>query len=419
MLKRQGVLAVAGLIAVFAILHLGLSPDDYSLRLLGATTLGGAAFLLMTVAVILSTRARRLENLFGGLDRMYQVHRAVGACAAFAALLHFFTVPKALPPGADLAANSLVPSAPLGILGLVLLVVGLFLALNRKISYSRWRPAHKAMGLVYLLILGHFMAAPPALLDHTSPSVLLLIAVAAIGVPALFYSIFGLGRRSARSFTIEAVNPMERATELVLKPMGKLFDFTPGQFAFIEVQAKGWNEAHPFTISSAPAESRLRFTVRDLGDWTRKVRTELRPGGTVLVHGPYGRFDSARAGTKQVWIAGGVGLTPFLSTLRAMKPGDLRKITFIYAARNESEAIFLDELKAKSAELGNVDLIPLFSDSGALARVDDLKSRLAEPLPAYDYFLCGPKPMVEGLISDLRKAGVPRTRIHTEAFAFR
>lgn len=419
MLKRQGILAIAGLIAVFAILHLGLSPDYYSSRLLGATTLGGTAFLMMTVTVVLSTRARRLEDLFGGLDRMYQVHRVVGVSAAFLALMHFFAVPKELPSGADPTANSLIPSVPLGILGLILLAIGLFLALNKKIGYSRWRPAHKAMGLVYLIIIGHFMAAPPALLDHASPSVLFLTGAAAIGLPALFYSLFGLNRRGARAFTIEAVNPLERATELVLKPVDKLFDFRPGQFAFVEVQGKGWNEAHPFTISSPPGESRLRFTVKALGDWTRKLRTELQPGGTVLVRGPYGRFDSARAGTNQVWIAGGIGLTPFLSTLRAMTPGDPRRITFVYAARNEDEAIFLDELKTRSAELGNVDLIPLFSDHGDFARVDDLKQRLAAPLSAYDYFLCGPKPMVNGLMADLRKAGVSRAHIHTEAFEFR
>jgi predicted ferric reductase len=104
--------------------------------------LGGVALLLMTVCIVLSTRAKVLEDLFGGLDRMYQVHRVVGVCAALVALSHFFVVPKELPPGADPASNSLVPSVPLGILGLVFLVIGLFVALNRKISYSSWRPAH-------------------------------------------------------------------------------------------------------------------------------------------------------------------------------------------------------------------------------------------------------------------------------------
>ena len=101
-----------------------------------------------------------------------------------------------------------------------------------------------------------------------------------------------------------------------------------------------------------------------------------------------------------------------------MTPGDRRSITFIYAARNEADALFLDELKARSAELGNVALIPLFR-SRRFRRVEGIKQMPTEPLAAYDYFLCGPKPMVDGLIAGLRKAGVSRTRIHTEAFEFR
>ncbi|MEM9474938.1 MAG: ferredoxin reductase family protein [Pseudomonadota bacterium] len=382
--------------------------------------LGGIAFLLMTFSVVLSTRLEIFEDLFGGLDRMYQVHRVAGTFAAVVALVHFFGVPKDLPEGVDPVANALVPSAPLGMLGLIFLVIGLFIALNRKIRYSRWRPTHKVMALVYVLIIGHFITAPSVFFERFSASGVLLMLAAIIGVVSLFYSLFGMNRRTAVPFTIEAVNTLERATEVVLKPVGDMFDFKPGQFAFVEVQGKGWSEPHPFTISSAPGEDRLRFTMKVLGDWTRKVREELRPGRDVMVRGPYGRFDAARAlGKRQIWVAGGIGLTPFLSKLRAMQPGDDRQIHLVYAAREEQDAIFLDELRSRAAELGNVTLIPLFSDDGNFARVDKMKENLPDPLSTYEYFMGGPKPMVDGLMKDLRKEGVSRKKIHTEAFEFR
>ena len=144
---------------------------------------------------------------------------------------------------------------------------------------------------------------------------------------ALIYTMFGMNKRTAMRFTIEAVNSMERATEVVLKPVGEMLNFKPGQFAFVEIQGKEWSEPHPFTISSAPNEDRLRLTMKVLGDWTRKVREELHPGGEVIVRGPYGRFDASTAECrKQVWIAGGIGLTPFLSKLRAMDEKDDRDI---------------------------------------------------------------------------------------------
>ncbi len=419
MLRQQGIVAIIGVIVVFAILHLGFAPEHHDPRTTGTTMLGGIAFLLMTCSIVLSTRLDIFEDLFGGLDRMYQVHRVAGVFAALTALVHFFGVPKDLPEGVDPVANALVPSAPLGMLGLIFLVIGLFIALNRKIRYSRWRPTHKMMALVYVLIIGHFMTAPNVFVEQFSASGLMIILAAIIGVISLIYSLFGMNRRTALPFRIEAVNALERATEVVLTPVGKMLDFKPGQFAFVEVQGKGWSEPHPFTISSAPDEGQLRFTMKVLGDWTRKVREELQPGGEVKVRGPYGRFDAAGAGKKQIWLAGGIGLTPFLSKLRAMQPDDDRQIHLVYAARDQQDAIFLDELKARAAKLGNVTLVPLFSDEGHFARVDKMKENLPDPLSTYEYFMCGPKPMVDGLMKGLRKEGVARKNIHTEAFEFR
>lgn len=420
MLRLQGINAIIVLIAVFALLHLAFVPDAHTFRTTISTLLGGIAFLLMTCSVMLATRLEVFEEMFGGLDRMYQVHRVAGTFTAVFALVHFFIIPKELPAGVDPIANSTFPSAQIGMAAMVLLVIGLFVALNRKISYSRWRNPHKVMAVVYILVIGHFMNAPGIFFERFSASGILLILAALVGTVALIYTMFGMNKRTATHYTIEAVNALERATEVVLKPVGDMLTFKPGQFAFVEIQGKGWSEPHPFTISSAPGEDRLRFTMKVLGDWTRKVREELQPGGEVVVRGPYGRFDASKAdGKKQVWIAGGIGLTPFLSKLRAMDANDDRDIHFAYAARNKEEAIFLEELRTIAAERDNLTLYYFFSEDGDFARVDAAKERLPGALTDYEYFICGPKPMVEGLMKDLKKEGVKRKAMHVEAFEFR
>ncbi len=419
MLKKKGVYAIVALILVFAVVHLAFPPEQHDPRTTGTVMLGGIAFLLMTSSIFLSTRLEVFEVWFGGLDRMYQVHRVAGVFAAITALVHFFGVPKEIPEGVDPVANAIFPSGPLGMLGLIFLIIGLFIALNRKIRYSRWRPTHKVMGLVYFLIIGHFMTAPGIFFERFSASGIILIPAAIVGVIALLYSVFGMNKRTALPFTIEAVNALERATEVVLKPVDKMLDFKPGQFAFVEIEGRGWDEPHPFTISSAPSEGQLRITMKVLGDWTRKVREKLQPGGKVQIRGPYGRFDTTNAGKKQVWLAGGIGLTPFLSKVRAMEEGDDRQIHLVYAAREKQDAIFLDELKERAAKLSNLTLVPLFSDEGNFARVDMMKQKLPDPLNTYEYFMCGPTPMVHGIMADLKKEGVGREKIHTEAFEFR
>ncbi|MEM8541105.1 MAG: ferric reductase-like transmembrane domain-containing protein [Pseudomonadota bacterium] len=420
MLRLQGINVIIAIIAVFVVLHLAFIPEQHSIRTTMSTLLGGISFLLMTFSVILATRLEVFEEMFGGLDRMYQVHRVAGTFTAVFALVHFFSIPKELPPGVDEVLNSTFPSAQLGMASMVLLVIGLFVALNRKISYSRWRNPHKVMALVYVLVIGHFMNAPAIFFERFSASGIVLALAAVVGTVALIYTMFGMNKRTATHFTIEAVNSLERATEVVLKPVGDMLKFKPGQFAFVEIQRKDWSEPHPFTISSAPSEDRLRFTMKVLGDWTRKVREELEPGGEVVVRGPYGRFDSSKTqNKKQVWIAGGIGLTPFLSKLRAMEKSDDREIHFAYAARNKEEAIFLDELEEIAADRKNITLYPLFSDEGDFARIDAAKERLPGKLTDYEYFICGPKPMVEGLMKDLKSEGVKRKSIHVEAFEFR
>lgn len=420
MLRLQGINAIIAVIAVFVVAHFVFVPEQHTIRTTMSTLLGGISFLLMIFSVILATRLEIFEEMFGGLDRMYQVHRVAGTFTAVFALVHFFSIPKELPAGVDPILNSTFPSAPIGMASMVLLVIGLFVALNRKISYSRWRNPHKVMALVYILVIGHFMNAPGIFFEQFSASGIVLILAALVGTIALIYTMIGMNKRTATPFTIEAVNSLERATEVVLKPVGDMLNFKPGQFAFVEIQGKDWSEPHPFTISSAPGENRLRFTIKVLGDWTRKVREELEPGSDVIVRGPYGRFDASNADCrKQVWIAGGIRLTPFLSKLRAMEDNDDREIHFAYAARNKEEAIFLDELEAIAGERDNLTLYPLFSDEGDFARIDVARERLPGKLTDYEYYICGPRPMVDGLMKDLKKEGVKRKSIHVEAFEFR
>ena len=103
------------------------------------------------------------------------------------------------------------------------------------------------------------------------------LIAAVIGVVCLFYSVFGMNRRTAVPYTIHAVNAPDRATEVVLKPTGQMLDFKPGQFAFVEIDGKDWNEPRPFTISSAPGEGHLRFTMKVLGTGPARCAKNCSP----------------------------------------------------------------------------------------------------------------------------------------------
>ena len=130
--------------------------------------------------------------------------------------------------------------------------------------------------------------------------------------------------------------------------------FVPGQFALVYIEAKdGWHR-HPFTIASSPDEGVVRVTVKALGDYTSSLRDLLEPGMPAVIGGPHGRFNHAKGTRDQIWIAGGVGVAPFLSWMRALEvhppPGEVD----LYYAFTGGPAPFADELSAIGVAHDNV-----------------------------------------------------------------
>jgi predicted ferric reductase len=178
----------------------------------------------------------------------------------------------------------------------------------------------------------------------------------------------------------------------------------------------GRNEEHPYTLSSAPEESALRIVVKDAGDATaalQKVSLESK----ALIEGPYGGF--LKPGEEgQLWIAGGIGLTPFLSRARSLvharRSAD---IDLIYCAQDEARAYFRPELEELATKIPGFRVhVHYFYREGPLS-VDFISARCPD-YAAREVYLCGPPLMIEIVRSDLVKHRVPRSRIHSEDFTW-
>jgi predicted ferric reductase len=119
-------------------------------------------------------------------------------------------------------------------------------------------------------------------------------------------------------------------------------------------------------------------------------------------------------GKRQVWIGGGIGITPFISMARAVsKDGDY-DVDLYYCTADAAEAYFHDEL----AE--HVNVIPVREDEEGFLTADKIAA-ISGPLgdDDTDYLLCGPPPMLHNLRAQLEAAGVPPGRVHAEDFSFR
>jgi ferredoxin-NADP reductase len=203
----------------------------------------------------------------------------------------------------------------------------------------------------------------------------------------------------------------------------------PGQFIRISVlYGQEWSEEHTFTISSAPEEKLLRMTIKAVGPFTTALQT-IKPGTEVRLHGPYGKFCKDIEKTPRiVMIAGGIGITPFLSVLRHFRSiGAKNHVVLFWANNTVADIIRCDEL------LGLIDTLDMQvvhvlwkEDETALVKYSCHNQFYAAGLLSPDiirkysdivtseFFLCGPPKMNDFAVNILKNLGVDALKIHTE-----
>lgn len=186
-----------------------------------------------------------------------------------------------------------------------------------------------------------------------------------------------------------------------------------------------------YTLSTAPSDGFYRLSVKRQGLVSQHLHG-LAEGDLIEARAPAGSFTIDPLEPRPaVLIAAGVGITPILSMLRSIVFEGLRKRrirpTWVFqAARNLSERAFAAELaELAAAAQGAVKLVRVLdditgaeegSDYDAQGRIDAQLLRGTLPFDAYDFYMCGPPPFMQGLYDMLSDIGVPDGRIHAEAF---
>jgi NAD(P)H-flavin reductase len=180
---------------------------------------------------------------------------------------------------------------------------------------------------------------------------------------------------------------------------------------------------HPFSFSSSAERDEVEIAVKALGDFSSRVH-ELEPGTTVYVDGPHGVFSMDQdEGPGFGFIAGGVGITGLISMLRTMADrDDLRPAVLVYANRDWEGVAFRDELERLEGR-PNISVVHVLEqppadwtgESGYVS--PELLSRhLPRGYRRFQFFICGPEPMMDAAETALVELGVPAERVHTERF---
>jgi len=436
--RESGPLAIAALVVAMAVLWIVARPDGESTRSYIGQLLGAESVLLLSIGLVLISTLPWVEEWFDGIDRAAIWHRRVAIAGLVLLLPHILL--SSSPHGTKLGA----PLGAIGAIGLVGLAVWAILPrwqamlptsaqrlvrewrLRQPFSaglrllggYDRWRLFHRSTGLfVAAAFLHGVLDGTPF---HDSPLLRWsYVAAGAVGVGFYLYrELLARFFVSLHDYEVAAVREVRRGlTEITLRPLGRKIEFVPGQFAMIYLEAKdGWHR-HPFTIASAPHEDQLRVTVKALGDYTSRLTDLIEPGMPAVVGGPHGRFNYSKGTKHQIWIAGGVGVAPFLSWLRALDGALPYRVEFFYSA--DGEPPFAREISAIAdrhdslrVHLVDTTIHGRLTPSRVLEVMDEHAGELS-------VFMCGPQPMLRTFETQLVIAGVPGRRIHREHFDWR
>jgi predicted ferric reductase len=230
----------------------------------------------------------------------------------------------------------------------------------------------------------------------------------------------------ARPWRLARVEP-ERGdtTTLVLEPPPALkFRFEPGQFGWFAIGRSPYSlTQHPFSFSSSAEHGEVALAVKALGDFTSQVK-DLEPGTRVYVDGPHGVFSIDQdEGPGFGLIAGGVGIAGLISMLRTLADrGDVGPALLFYANREWDAVAFREELEALEGRL-DLTLVHVLErppdgwpgETGYLT-ADVLRRHLPPGYRRFQFFICGPDPMMDAAEAALIELGVPAERVHSERF---
>jgi predicted ferric reductase len=382
--------------------------------------LGG--MVLFALSLIYSARFKFLEKYFGGINVLYKYHHQLGGIAFIFLMLHplflaatyaFSSIKSAalfLLPGNDFSIN-------LGILSLMLLMLLLILTFFLKLRYQFWHFTHKFLGLAFFLGGMHaFFVKSDISRDPTLKIYMLIIILSALFC-FLYKTVFGRFLIKKLPYAVKEIKPLNsQVYEIVCEPINEKIDFRPGQFVFIGFEDSPLgNEAHPFSISSSPEEQDLRLAIKALGDYTSRLNA-LTPGTIAKIEGPFGQFSYINAKfKKQIWIAGGIGITPFISMAKSL-PDDY-EIDLYYTVNEQSEAVYLRDLIDIAAKKPHLLIIPHYSKTQTRLTAEQILEK-SRDIFHKDIFLCGPPSMMDGLKKQFVEMRVLQNNIHSEEFAF-
>jgi predicted ferric reductase len=392
---------------------------------------------VMSLALMLAVRPIVLEPFFGGLDKMYRLHKWLGITGLVMVVLHWLG--KQLPgwlTGLGLMQrhareHNPEPTAPvfqflqslrgaaggIGEWAFYAAVLLMVLALVKWFPYRLFFKTHRLLALAYLFLVFHSLVLMKFSYwgELIGPVMAVLMLGGSVSAIIILLRRAGLPRRAVGVVTKITYHKEVRVLEVAVQLKGRWAGHESGQFVFVTFDTR--EGAHPFTISSAwSGDGHMVFLIKEMGDYTRVLPASLKVGDPVKVEGPYGQFNFSSECARQIWVGGGIGITPFVARLEELKvqPHD-QPIDLFYATASPYN-LAIHKLRRLAREAG-VELHVVEAKDGRLTA-----RRICELVPDWklgDIWFCGPTGFGHALQADFAARGLASKHFHVELFDMR
>ena len=437
-------LAYGALIALLSLLWWLADPllpngyEYFALRSLMINYTGVIGIGVMSVGMLLALRPVRLEPWLGGLDKAYRLHKWLGISGLVLAIIHWLWAQGTkwavgwgwlVKPARGPRLEQTDPilhffqqqrglAETIGEWAFYATVVLITLALVKRFPYRLFFKTHRLLAVVYLFLVFHSLVLMP--FDYWGQGVGLVMAVLMAGgsgaaVVCLLRKV-GASRQAVGEIDELVQFPDNQVLKVGIRFKDRWPGHAAGQFAFVTFDRD--EGAHPFTISSSwTGDGRLFFLIKGIGDYTARLPGLLQLGDVVTVEGAYGRFAFASDKPRQIWVGGGIGITPFIARLRALAvEPDGRAVDLFYSTAAPDED-FIARLQ-RDADAAGVRLHVLVTARDGRLDVP----RICNAVPGWqdaDVWFCGPAGFGQALREGFTARGLAAADFHQELFDMR
>lgn len=402
------------------------SPENFALNLSRIFALTGTAIALTSIA--LASRAPWIEKAIGQ-DRMIYWHRKIGPYALFLIGFHVVLVSFAKRAGTELntwqslwdlvMGTKWFMAAFLGFIFMVGIGVTSYHRIRKLFSYETWWVIHLYSYIGIALAFMHEITNGVMFINNTLFKDWWIFYNASVFSILIAYRVITPLRMNISDKPVVQKVVRENRDTLTLWVKTKkdmAMSAQGGQYFNLRLKAgKKWWEAHPYSLSHIPKDGILKFTVKELGDHSRWLKT-LKPGTKVLLEGPYGKFTADKLqGSQVILIAGGIGITPIKALIQSLS--GITSGVLLWRVSKKDDLIMLNDIE-KLCQARNIELKAVIGPRSS--QKDWLKQSLASRsrLDGFEAFICASKGLIESAKADLQDLGINEKHIYTEEFEF-